>query len=811
MWVARAFIVGLSLLLVGPSSANFAIFQVSSNQNTWQTAQIGGGGWVRGLDIECDAGFGSCNNSNTTTAVVRTDTYGAYVWVTAGKCQGSFVSAPCWQQLVNTQTIPSSDPMNSPTACLLATNSGLYCGVAEIRIAPSNTNIAYMMLNGYVYKMTNLQSCKTGGICTWAATGFTQDTGSSANDSGRIPAFGHKIAVDPANASNLIVCTETNGCFESTNGGAAFSAITGLTNASSNWMLADFDPSSTSGGSTPNFYIFSNGHGAYKCTGGLSSSPSCTLENSGTSVPTTAQFMTVQADGTVYLIDNVPSSTLHIFTAGSWTTKSPGTDSNGLAGVAIDPANPTFASNAFITVVYEDGQVSYSQNSGTSWHATVSASNPTRVATDVPWMATGNTNENFMTAGQISYDPAQSNVLYFSEGIGVWTTAPTTSWSSSQVVTYTSQTKGIEQLVGVQILSPWVSASVPNAFSLDRPNFYLSNLNAYPSAMGGVNPLANGTISAWSADWASSAPANMALYATAFTGGSPEAGSSSNGGSSWSAFGANPNTTAGGLIAAGSSTCMVSVFTGTGQLQESSNGGTSWTVPTITGIAAGGNAQGWVNFVAGQSGNRQTVTADRVSSCTFYAYNGGANVGSSTSTAGIYKGVYNGSTWTWTTALSGHIDAVDGFSAKLRSVPGNAGDMFYSSGNATPGPYPHNTLFYECTDSAGTVTCSSVSNIKEVWAFGYGAAISGGSGYPSIYIAGWANCGQTGINNCPSGASGYTWGIWRSTDHASTWKFLNAAPLNSLDSVNWIEGDANNYGRVYVGFSGSGYAYGQFN
>lgn len=784
-----------------PAIAAFAIFQTTSNPTAqgFQTLPIGAGGYNIGIDIECDTGPGNCAGSGTSTKVIRTDTYGSYIWQTTGSCQGANIVAPCWQQLVTTVSMPVGDPTNNPTACI---NSTAGCGVWEIRIAPSNTNIAYMMINGYVYTTSNLHG---GTNLSWVATGFTQDTSSAANTNSSARYAGHKLAIDPVNPSNVIACTGSNGCFKTTNGGTSWTAITGITN-SSTVMAVDFDPSSSTGGSTPNLYIASSSTGVYKCTGGLLAL-SCALT---TSSPTAIQFMTITLDGTVYLVDSVPSNNLHIFTAGAWITKSPGSFNSSLAGVAIDPQHQTFASNAYITLVSGSGQAAYSQTSGTTWSGitTPSGGGVGRIATDIPWLAF--TNENFLAAAQIAYDPAQANVVFFTTGIGTWVVTPILSWTSSSNVGWTSQNKGIEQLVANKVLSPWTSGSVPTVYAWDRPTFYASSTTTYPSTHGAANPTANSIISGWDADWASSAPATLGVIAdfAAY-----ENGLSSNGGSTWSLLNPPSGLTglpSGGSIALGSASCIVWIpgnSSSVGFLNETSNGGTSWTIPTISGISATAPA-GWTSsyFLV-----REIVTADRVNSCTFYAYNSGAHL-SSSSTSGIYKGVYNGSTWAWSLARSGNLDAGDGFNAKLRSVPGVAGDMFYTSGEQSgiPSAYPHAQSFWECQDTSGTVACTAISNIREVWTFGYGAAKPGGSGYPSIYIVGWANCGQTGINNCPSGATGYTYGVWRSTDHTATWNYLNNAPINSLDYIKTIEGDANTYGLFYIGWLGSGFAFGQF-
>ena len=50
---------------------------------------------------------------------------------------------------------------------------------------------------------------------------------------------------------------------------------------------------------------------------------------------------------------------------------------------------------------------------------------------------------------------------------------------------------------------------------------------------------------------------------------------------------------------------------------------------------------------------------------------------------------------------------------------------------------------------------------------------------------------------------------WRSIDNASSWTKLIDYPDNNFDVVKCIEGDANTYGTVYIGFRGSGFAYGK--
>ncbi|MDE2375117.1 MAG: hypothetical protein KGL96_12885, partial [Hyphomicrobiales bacterium] len=116
-----------------------------TSTNTWQTLPVGAGGFVTGMDIAPDD-----------TMVVRTDSYGAYLW-----------NGTQWQQLVTATSMPAAF---IPTNSVGASNAGT--GVYEIQIAPSNSNILYMMYDGYVFKSSNKGT-------TWTQTSFAPVTESS--------------------------------------------------------------------------------------------------------------------------------------------------------------------------------------------------------------------------------------------------------------------------------------------------------------------------------------------------------------------------------------------------------------------------------------------------------------------------------------------------------------------------------------------------------------------------------------------------------------------------------------------------------
>jgi hypothetical protein len=163
---------------------------------------------------------------------------------------------------------------------------------------------------------------------------------------------------------------------------------------------------------------------------------------------------------------------------------------------------------------------------------------------------------------------------------------------------------------------------------------------------------------------------------------------------------------------------------------------------------------------------------------TFYLYFAGN---------GVYRSADGGGTWTQ--AFSGEISPFSGYNSELQSVPGEAGNLFFTGGPQGSASHPTDEGFFRSTD--GGVSWTAVANVREVQTFGFGAPATPGD-YPSIYIVGWVNS---------------IYGVWQSNDDAQSWTQIGTWPTGSLDQIKTIAGDPNAYGQVYVGFGGSGYAY----
>jgi hypothetical protein len=370
------------------------------------------------------------------------------------------------------------------------------------------------------------------------------------------------------------------------------------------------------------------------------------------------------------------------------------------------------------------------------------------------------------------FDPLVRNKIWASDGVGVWNTTLPQNLQWNTPIIWNCQSAGIEQLVANVIVAP--PGGKPLLASWDRPVFYVDDPEVYPSTYGPgkQNPIMMG----WAIDYASTNPQFIVGLFNYW--GVEKSGYSTDGGQSWEPFATYPPTIAngkiGGSIAASTPRDIVWVPSNNGSPYSSQDGGATWRQISIAGVpTTGGTGWGWAYYF-----NRHIVAADRVRARTFYMYN---------YLTGLYRSTDGGASWAL--VHSGQIAPFSGFNAKLLSVPGQAGHLFFTAGpqgNARD-PHPAANAFMRSTD--GGTRWLPVRNVLEVRAFGFGKERTS---YPTIFIVGWVN-GR--------------YGIWQSDDNAQSWVQIGDFPLGSLDEVTTIEGDKNVYGTLYVGFKGSGYVY----
>ena len=198
---------GLFSLLTSSAYAQIVQFSGAASASftpQWETLRTGAGGQITSIAINSDG-----------TTLIRDDTYGGYLYKTTGPCSGwgSTYPPPCWQQLVTSNSISG------------ITVNAFAPGTVELIACNSNTNVGYMLWNGFLYVTTNLQSAPSH---TWIKT--TQTTTQNANSNGT-KSQGPFLYCDPANP-NIIYVSTPAGVKYSTNGlsgaSATFASVTGI-------------------------------------------------------------------------------------------------------------------------------------------------------------------------------------------------------------------------------------------------------------------------------------------------------------------------------------------------------------------------------------------------------------------------------------------------------------------------------------------------------------------------------------------------------------------------------------------------------
>jgi hypothetical protein len=176
---------------------------------------------------------------------------------------------------------------------------------------------------------------------------------------------------------------------------------------------------------------------------------------------------------------------------------------------------------------------------------------------------------------------------------------------------------------------------------------------------------------------------------------------------------------------------------------------------------------------------------------TFYVYNyGPANA---PALRGLWKSADKGVTWFRVNSTA--IAAFATYHSTLRCVFGKTGHLLFAAGDVGGPNNPAPTEFMFSSD--GGVSFEAISGFKEVKYFDLGRAASA-SAYPAIYVLGYYR-GAFGFYRCIDFNPSTRTGMW-----------TNLGLPDSVDTATCVGADKNTYGRVYMGFVGTGYHYGNF-
>ncbi|WP_169805752.1 WD40/YVTN/BNR-like repeat-containing protein, partial [Novosphingobium rosa] len=328
----------------------------------------------------------------------------------------------------------------------------------------------------------------------------------------------------------------------------------------------------------------------------------------------------------------------------------------------------------------------------------------------------------------------------------------------TSVANWVSQARGIEELVtNDAIQAPGQS---PIFAGWDFGMHVKDDLNAFSTTFG---PNERGLMSVQQMDWSPSDPsfvvsnASDARHCCSEDGNAVMAGYSTDGGRTWTKFatlptppgekGDDPWRMSYGAIAVSSSDVDNIIWEPSDNRKPfyTKDRGKTWSpvhLPGEVGDKTGSFPHMWQQ--------RKTLTADKTTGGTFYLYHSGE--APNIALQGLWRSRDGGANWT--RVFPGEIAPSSGETAKLRSVPGHAGHLFFTSavnGNGDTG-------LRRSTD--GGASWSVVAHVDHVDDVAFGKAAKGAA-YPTIFI---------------SGRVDGRYGIWRSVDNAGSWQLVADFP-----------------------------------
>jgi hypothetical protein len=676
---------------------------------------------------------------------VRTDVGGAY----------KLGANDTWQQLIVASAVPNLTPSDY--------------NVESLAVSKSNDQTLYLAVGddltnqtGRILKSSNQGQSFTDNGQRWYIGG-NQDYRQGAE----------RLAVDPNNDNVAYFGSRKDGLWVTIDGGQTWTQVSTSSipvGSNTGTAVGDsfvvFDPGSgTTNGKTNRIYVGVAGSGVYMSPD-AGASWTNVMSIASTLVPFSAS---IASDGTLYVGFDATSGAgaveKYAPASNTVTTISPSSSVTDYK-VAADPTNPQRV--IVVSGGVTGGNMWRTTNGGTNWDTlSVTVSSST-----IPWVT--NTDEsNYLSSSQIVFDPLVAGKLWFPEGIGLWYSTDTTG----STVNWTFYSQGIEETVTSDLIAPPGDAPTSNIF--DRQGFYHANPDSYPT-----QPLIDGAF--WggtSLDYSGGTPGTLVTvqaknnYSPSLTG---RGATSTDGGKTWQLFGSTPTNNVGGNIAISATDPNNLVWLpSTGNFGQgnppyySQDGGKTWS--QSAGITSPNTH--WLFWW----GSKRALASDKVNNA-FYAI----TFSSTTSATGTFYTSTDGGK-TFAQAANSPACEQNGdchVYGQIHAAPGYAGHVWSSAAK--------DGLWY--TTDAGQSAWVKVSGVQQARAFGFGKALPGYS-YPAIYLYGEAN-GDT------------SFGVYRSPDQGATWTLVSQAPLGINQNLNVVTGDMNTAGRVYVGFTGNGFAYG---
>ena len=724
-------------------------------QYEFKSLTIGGGGYVTGVVV---------HPTEANLVYARTDVGGAYRWD---------ASARKWIQLITANAMPDGVLNFQNEQGPGVARHAMYA-VESIAVDPSNPNVLYVAAGDGLSESSVsflLKSTDRGNSFV-----LTNLKGVQMNGGTNARTYGERLVVDPKNSNNVYFGSRNDGVWRSTNAGIDWTQVA-ASKVPFGGKLSGTDVGIVSmvvddqSGNPSRVYAASVDEGIFRSDDG---------GQNWSKIYDGGLVTEMECVGGV-LFASVRNVALKKYTPqGGWTDIIPNNDIY-IDDIAVDPTN-----NNIIYAVDQNGFEDFyrSTDQGATWTTLITDTrsevgrNNFR-SNDVPWVSNSTVRE-WLSPGNLVIDPHNTSRMWFAEGMGMWVSNDISN--SNNAPTFDNISQGIEEMVATDVVA---TDNTVTMMTWDRAGFVKqkSNINGFPTAQIGLtNEFTTGVS-------VEAAPGNPNFLTAVISdhrgccGDGNFSGYSEDGGQNWTKFGSingetnNPSVLKFGEAVTSATDVNNMVWVSrqnqNTELYYSRNKGASWTKSTL---ASNGYYNSSFTFLT----SKKVLTSDAVIGGKFYSY--------AWQPGRIFVSTDQGATWDYASASPNLPSTV--WHGQLKAAPGKANHLWFSTGYDHRNDPSERGLFFS---PDGGTNFTQIPDVQDCWAVGFGKA-QAGTDYATIFMYGIVY-GE--------------WGLYRSTDQGGSWDKLVDYPLGLFDIVTAVSGDPSIFGRVYIGYKGNSFVYGQ--